>query len=129
MSIVPPWAHQGWWPFPNCKFIYVDMGENSSHSYGSIFKASKFGKKYMNLRMEFPTDNMLPNFHSDPVFHVTVTKEVLPLLSMLVRPYPRRNSKFSARMAVENAFGIFSQRCVLIDWHIHLNVKHINKSV
>ena len=90
---VHPWVHQGQWPFSNCKFIYVDMGENSSYSYGSIFKVSKFGKKYMNLRMKIPTDNMLPNFHSDPVFHVTVTKEVLPLLPMLVRPYLRRNYK------------------------------------
>ena len=45
------------WPFPNY----------SSLSGGSIFKVSKFGKKYMNLRMEIPADNMLPNFHSDVI--------------------------------------------------------------
>ena len=132
----------------NYKFIYVDIGEYGSNSDGSVFKASSFGKKYMNHRLGIPADKRLPNFQGDPVPHVIIADEAFPLLPILMRPYPKPsgpgtenrrslpreeaifNYRLSrARMVVENAFGIFSQRWRLFDRRIPLDVKHVDKVV
>ena len=121
----------------NYRFIFVDIGEYGSNSDGSVFKTSNFGKKYMNHQLGIPGDKMLPNYQSDPVPHVV--DEGFPLLPILTRPYPKADGNSvpreeaifnfrlsSARMVVENAFGIFSQRWHLFDRRIPLEVKHVD---
>ena len=126
----------------NYHFVFVDIGEYGSNSDGSVFKASKFGKKYMNHELGIPGDKLLPNYESDPVPHVIVADEAFPLLPILMRPYPKSDGNSvpreeaifnfrlsSARMVVENAFGIFSQRWRLFDRRIPLDVKHVDAVV
>ena len=120
-------------------FVFVDIGQYGSKSDGSVFKASKFGKKYMNHELGIPGNKLLPNYESDPVPHVIVADEAFPFLPLLMRPYPKSDGNSvpreeaifnfrlsSAHMVVENAFGIFSQRWRLFDRHISLDVKHVD---
>ena len=68
----------------NYRFIYINIGVYGSNSDGSIFKASKFGKKYMAHRMGIPAYKHLPNFVTDPVPHGFVADEAFPLLPILM---------------------------------------------
>ena len=126
----------------NYYFVFVDIGEYGSNSDGSVFKASTFGKKYMNHELGIPGDKLLPNYEFDPIPLVIVADEAFPLLPILMRPYPKSDGNSvpreeaifnfrlsSARMVVENAFGIFSQRWRLFDRQIALDVKHVEAVV
>ena len=127
----------------NYRFIYVDTGEYGSNSDGSVFRASMFGQKYLTHRLGIPADKFLPNFYSDhPIPHVIVADEAFPLLPTLMRPYPKTypttlpkeeavfNYRLShARIVVENAFGIFTQRWRIFDRTIPLEDQYVDKVI
>ena len=62
----------------NYHFVFVDIGEYGSNSDGRVFKASTFGKKYINHELGIPGDKLLPNYESDPVPNVIVADEAFP---------------------------------------------------
>ena len=127
----------------NYKFIYVDIGEYGSNADSSVFKASSFGKQYLQHELGVPGDKYLPNYHTDyPIPHVFVADEAFPCLPIIMRPFPKANpntlpreqSVFnyrlsSARMVVENTFGIFMQRWRLFDRKVPLEEDHVDKVV
>ena len=127
----------------NYRFVYIDIGEYGSNCDSSVFKASSFGKKYLTHRLGVPGDKNLPNFNTPyPIPHVFVADEAFPLLPILMRPWPKANPNTlpreknifnyrlsSARMVVENTFGIFAQRWRIFDRKIPLEEEHVDKVV
>ena len=94
-------------------------------------------------RLGIPADKFLPNFYSDhPIPHVIVAYEAFPLLPTFMRPYPKThpttlpkeeavfNCRLShARIVVENAFGINTQRWHIFDRNIPLEDQYVDKVV
>ena len=127
----------------NYRFIYVDVGEYGSNSDGNVFKYSKFGKGYMQYKLDVPPNKRLPNYPQEgPMPHVIVGDEAFPLLHNLMRPFPGKgegtlskedaifNYRLSrARMVVENAFGILAQRWRIFSRKIPLSTDNVDKVV
>ena len=119
----------------NYKFTMVDIGEYGSNVDSNVFKASEFGEKFMEHKLNIPELKRLPNFPEEgPMPHVIVADEAFPQLHNLMRPYPRgrettlprdevvyNDRLCRARMPVECAFGILAQRWRIFSRRIPLS--------
>ena len=105
------------------KFRIVDIGEYGSNSDSGIFRHSKFGKRFMENRIDLPEDRPLPNHIGVKAPFVIVADAAFPSLINLLRPFPGANryalppdrNHFNERLSrarriVENAFGIMQSR-------------------
>ena len=118
----------------NYRFICVDIGDLGSNSDGGIFSNSKFGKAFLEHKLDIPSGRTLPGM--TPAYRiplVLIGDEAFPSRPDLLRPYPGRkdfkltpqqeeyNARLSrARRIVENAFGIMTQRFRIYQRRIQL---------
>nr|XP_017035538.1 protein ALP1-like isoform X3 [Drosophila kikkawai] len=113
----------------NCKFLFIEVGFKGSQSDGGIFAASKFNKAVRNNILNIPDAKQLP-FADITAPYVFVGDEAYPLMTYLMRPFPRRslnarNETFntrlsSARRCIECAFGILTEKWRLLKREIDL---------
>lgn len=116
----------------NKKFIMVDVGTNGRISDGGVLFYSKFGELLYNNEINLPKPSRLPNSSGEYPF-VFVGDEAFALRPNLMKPYPQANlnsatQEFnrrlsSARVVVENAFGILAMRLGVFQKAIALEPK------
>ena len=125
------------------RFIYVDIGEYGSNADSNVFQFSNFGAKYTGNKLNVPGLKRLPNYNQQgPMPHVIVADEAFPLLHTLMRPYPHSrestlprdecifNYRLStARMVVENAFGILAMQWRIFDRRMPLSTENADKVI
>lgn len=103
----------------NYKFNFVDVGAYGSESDGGVFSRSDFGKGLQNGNIHLPSSVPLPGTQDNfPYFFVA--DEAFPLSEHIMRPFPGNrltegkkifNYRISsARILIENTFGILIQR-------------------
>nr|XP_036227301.1 protein ALP1-like isoform X2 [Bactrocera oleae] len=119
-------------------FTFVDVGAVESQSYGGIFAKSAFGKMILRENIVLPPLDHLPSTNKDFQFFF-VGGSAFPLKGNLMRPYPGRNlsplkehhnkNLSSARVYIENAFGILANRWRILHSNIHAAPKNIDKIV
>ncbi|CAN7945316.1 unnamed protein product [Ixodes pacificus] len=101
------------------KFTLVDVGQPGRFSDGGIFRDSEMGQSLLSGGLGLPPAGRLPHTSAKLPF-VFVADEAFPLLTNLMRPYPRKdlelmqkvfNYRLSrARRIIENTFGILVAR-------------------
>ena len=111
------------------RFIFIDVGNYGSNGDSGVFKASKFGQRFLNKELNIPAPKQLPNYPQGGALpHCLVADEAFPLRMDLLRPFAKpRTGRISypntifnyrlsrARRIVENAFGILAQRFRVFD--------------
>lgn len=124
------------------KFLVIDVGAYGRESDGGVFRESAFFKLLQNDKMNVPPHNELPGT-SNKMPYVFVGDEAYPLLTCLLRPYPRNqldnramrifNYRLSrARRTVECAFGILTSKWKILNKSLEIDVENaitITKSV
>ncbi|XP_069963627.1 putative nuclease HARBI1 [Bactrocera oleae] len=119
-------------------FTFVDVGAVGSQSDGGIFAKSAFGKMILRRNIVLPPLDHLPGTNKDFQYFF-VGDNAFPLKENLMRPYPGRNLSplkqhynkklSSARVYIENAFGILANRWRILHSNIHAAPKNIDKIV
>lgn len=107
------------------KFIFVDIGDYGRNSDAGIFQHSDFGKLLLTHKLDIPRQRPLSPIEEKDMPFVFVGDEAYPLLTNLLRPFPRRqltnekrifNYRLSrARRVVECAFGMVSKRFQVLE--------------
>ena len=115
------------------RIILVNIGESGS-SDGEIFANSHFGIAFEEKTLNLPKSSFLPGTRTDFPY-VLVGDETFPLKDYLMRPYPKevlddakrifgyRLSR--ARRTIENVFGIYSSRLLVLRKPIIGDVKNV----
>ena len=127
------------------RFITVDIGEYGANTDSNVFRNSKFGKKFMENKLDLPPNKRLPNMPNEgPMPHVLIGDEAFPCLHNLMRPYPRHDKEkltiprnkavfnyrlCRARMTVECTFGILAQRFRIFNRRIPLSIDNADKII
>ena len=106
----------------NCRFTMIDVGAAGSDGDSYIFRNSALGVQFMNNSLPLPKPKCLPGSKILAPF-ILVGDEAFPPKNTLLKPYSRRglsdsdnmqyvfNYRLSrARMSVECAFGVLTQR-------------------
>ncbi|KAJ4451836.1 hypothetical protein ANN_03314, partial [Periplaneta americana] len=103
----------------DCKFVAVDVGCKVRQSDGVVFRSSKSFELLETNRLNIPPPTELPNSLIKVPF-VLVGDKAYPLLTYLMRPFPRKsldNSKHvfkyrlsRCRQKIECAFGILTAK-------------------
>ncbi|CAN7980448.1 unnamed protein product, partial [Ixodes pacificus] len=101
------------------KFTLVDVGQPGRYSDGGIFRNSEMGQSILSGGLGLPPAGQLPQTSTKLPF-VFVADEAFPLLTNLMRPYPKKDLKLKPRVfnyrlsrsrrVIENAFGILVAR-------------------
>ena len=119
--------------------------ENIENTDSNVFRNSKFGKKFMENKLDLPPNKRLPNTPNEgPMPHVLIGDEAFPCLHNLMRPYPRHDKEkltiprnkavfnyrlCRARMTVECTFGILAQRFRIFNRRIPLSIDNADKII
>lgn len=115
------------------KFIAIEVGGKGRQSDGGTFHFSTLNKLLTNNRFNMPAPQNPPG-SNQTLPHVLVGDEAYPLKTYLMRPYPsgnlnrekkifnRRLSR--ARVTIECAFGILSNKWRIFMKSIETNTKH-----
>ena len=127
------------------RFITVDIGEYGANTDSNVFRSSKFGRKFMEDKLDLPPNKRLPNMPNEgPMPHVLIGDEAFPCLHNLMRPYPCHDKEKStlpkpkaifnyrlcrARMTVECTFGILAQRFHIFNRRIPLSIENADKVI
>ncbi|XP_017493417.1 PREDICTED: putative nuclease HARBI1 [Rhagoletis zephyria] len=122
----------------NYTFVFVDVGALGSQSDGGVFARSTFGNMILRNSLELPPDDYLPG--TNTIFpYYFVGDNAFPLKKNLMRPYPGRNLSpikqnfnkelSSARVHIENAFGILANRWRILHNTIHASPTDVDKIV
>ncbi|XP_060871321.1 uncharacterized protein LOC132945564 [Metopolophium dirhodum] len=105
----------------NYRFTTINVGSMGRFSDGNIFANSSLGKMLNSGSLQLPEPKPLPRQNTGTPY-VFVGDEAFPLMSNLMRPYPRarvtgnyENKVFNyrlsrARQTVESSFGILTAR-------------------
>lgn len=113
----------------DCEFLMVDVGTNGRISDGGVFAKTKFFEELENGNLNLPAPSVIiPG--GDVLPYVFVGDDAFPLRQDLLKPYAHDNLTHdeinfnrklsSARVKVENAFGILSSRFRLLLTTINL---------
>ncbi|XP_069813378.1 uncharacterized protein [Dendropsophus ebraccatus] len=73
----------------NCKFVAIDVGAYGSTGDSRVLQASQIGLQILRAGETLPAAEPLPG-STDSVAFVMISDEAFPLLTNLLRPYPRR---------------------------------------
>lgn len=113
----------------NRKFIMIDVGTNGKVSDGGVLFYSKFGNLLLHNKLNLPKPTVLPNTSQTHNF-VFVGDEAFALRPDLMKPYSQTkvdpaSQEFnlrlsSARVSVENCFGILAARFGVFNKAIYL---------
>ncbi|XP_036325448.1 protein ALP1-like [Rhagoletis pomonella] len=113
---------------PDYLFLFVDVGALGSQSDGGIFARSAFGNMILRNNLELPPADNIPAKLNIFQYYF-VGDNAFPLKPNLMRPYPGRNLSTakqnfnkklsSARVHIENAFGILANRWQILHTTIH----------
>ncbi|XP_052741869.1 uncharacterized protein LOC128198809 [Bicyclus anynana] len=105
------------------RIIMVDIGSMGRFSDGGIFADSIFGIRLRENRLNLPQPQPLYQ-NGEPVPFVFIGDEAFPLMTNLMRPYPRDNLNNEkrtynyrlsrARRIVEATFGVLSRK-----WYVY----------
>lgn len=126
----------------NYKFIHIDVGSYGRNSDGGIFSHSSLGRALKSNTLNIPDDEPLKEAPElGPVPYVIIGDEAFPLMTNLMRPFPRSSQPLSedkhifnyrlsrARRIVENAFGILACRWRLYHTKMMVSPTVVNKIV
>lgn len=115
------------------KFIAIEVGGKGRQSDGGTFHFSILNKLLTNNRYNVPPPQNLPGSNVS-LPYVLVGDEAYPLKPYLMRPYPSSNSNREktifnkrlsrARVTIECAFGILSNKWRIFMKCIETNTKH-----
>ena len=75
-----------------CKFITIDVGAYGRQSDGGIFQESSLGRCLENGDIDIPPPKVLSN-SNEVLPYVLLGDEAYPLMSYLMRPFPRQDLK------------------------------------
>lgn len=124
----------------NYRFTTVDVGSMGRFSDGNIFAKSPLGKLLSSGSMDLPEPKQLPG-QDTPTPYVFIRDEAFPLMSHLMRPYPKarvtnnyQNKVFNYRLSrgrqtVESAFGILAARFRVFKRPFECKLETIDKVV
>ncbi|XP_069813762.1 uncharacterized protein [Dendropsophus ebraccatus] len=122
----------------HCRFVAIDVGAYGSTGDSRVLQSSQIGLQILRAGERLPADQPLPGT-TDPVPFVMVSDEAFPLLSNLLRPYPRReldtrkrifNFRLSrARRVVECTFGIMTSQWRVLTTTIKLDVQTVDNII
>ena len=113
-------------------FTVIDVGEFGRNSDGAVFRKSVIGQLLKQGKLNVPDPTPLPRDTNVELFpHYLVGDEAFPLLSYLMRPYPKRvltdakrifNFRLSrGRKSVECAFGMLISKFRVFERPISCN--------
>lgn len=115
----------------NYKFTVIDVGAYGRESDGGVFRNSVLFEKLQNKELNIPEDVELPGTNTKLPF-IFVGDEAYPLLTHLLRPYPRNQLDYDnrvfnyrlsrARRLVECSFGILVSKWRILNKSIETNV-------
>lgn len=121
----------------NSEFLMVDVGANGRISDGGVFKNTKFFKKMEKGEINLPEPQ--PVLGETPIPYVFVGDDAFALHPNIMKPYSHNglsskqiffNSRLSsARVKVENAFGILAARFRIFNTTIALAPEKASKVV
>lgn len=119
------------------EFMMVDIGTNGRISDGGVFNNTKFFKKFERGLLNLP--NPSPVIGEAPIPFVFVSDDAFALRPNIMKPYahsalsPSQNlfnkRLSSARVKVENAFGILAARFRVMNTTIALSPEKASKVV
>jgi hypothetical protein len=91
------------------RFNAIDIGAYDKQSYCGIFRRSSGYHLLNSNNFNMPDDKVLPLSHVKlPI--VMLGDEAYPLLTYLMRPFPRRQLTESKRVFTESLFGILAAK-------------------
>lgn len=119
----------------NCNFIFADIGCQGRISDGGVFRNSLLWNKICRNELTLPTPRPLPNSHRN-IPYVFLGDGAFALTEHVMKPYPGYHDwglpkrKFnqrlsSARVVVENTFGILVSRFRIFKKPIQLNPEKV----
>lgn len=121
----------------NSEFLMVDIGANGRISDGGVFNNTKFFNKMERDELNLPEPS--PVIGETPIPFVFVSDDAFALRRNIMKPYahsglsPSQNlfnkRLSSARVKVENAFGILAARFRLMNTTIALSPEKASKVV
>lgn len=121
----------------NSEFLMVDIGTNGRISDGGVLNNTKFFKKLETGQLNLPEPN--PVFGETPIPYVFVSDDAFALRANIMKPFAHSNLSSSqilfnkrlssARVKVENAFGILAGRFRILNTTIALEPQKARKVV
>lgn len=121
----------------DCEFMMVDVGTNGRISDGGVFSNTKFYEKLSSNLLNIPEPAEISSGEKLP--YVLVGDDAFPLRPYLMKPYKQENLTkqqelfnrrlSSARVRVENAFGILALRFRVLLTTINLSPEKVTKIV
>lgn len=121
------------------QFIYVDVGDYGRNCDSGVFKNSNIGKSIINKELNLPEKRELISESNDYFPYVFVADEAYPLLTNIMRPFPRKhltmetrvfNYRLSrARRCIECAFGILTKKFRVFENTITLSPNKVQRVV
>ncbi|KAK4875354.1 hypothetical protein RN001_011776 [Aquatica leii] len=105
------------------RFIMVDIGSSGANHDSAVFRNSGMGSAILNGTLSIPPPKKLPQTNI-VMPHYIIGDAAFPLHTNIIRPYPGSNldekkNTFNyrisrARRTIESAFGILSQRWLIL---------------
>ncbi|XP_069588388.1 uncharacterized protein [Ranitomeya imitator] len=120
------------------KFVAIDVGAYGRTGDSRVLRTSQIGLQILRDGITLPAPQPLPGT-THPVPFVMVSDEAFPLMTNLLRPYPRRglnaqkrifNFRLSrARRVVECTFGIMVSQWRILNTAIQLDIRTVDSVV
>ncbi|XP_069610656.1 uncharacterized protein [Ranitomeya imitator] len=120
------------------KFVAIDVGAYGRTGDSQVLRTSQIGLQILRDGITLPAPQPLPGT-THPVPFVMVSDEAFPLMTNLLRPYPRRglnaqkrifNFRLSrARRVVECTFGIMVSQWRILNTTIQLDIRTVDSVV
>lgn len=120
----------------NCNFIFADIGCQGRISDGGVLRNCLLWEKICRNELNLPTPRPLPNSNQHNVPYVFLGDGAFALSEHVMKPYPGNHDsgspkrKFnqrlsSARVVVENTFGILAAKFRIFKKPIQLNPEKV----
>lgn len=113
------------------KFIVIDVGAYGRESDGGVFRNSAFFERLQSNDLNIPEEVELPGTNTR-IPYVFVGDEAYPLMTHLLRPYPRNQLNYNnkifnyrlsrARRLVECSFGILTAKWRILNKSIETSI-------
>ena len=113
-------------------FTFLDVGDYGHQDNAFFFKNSSLGQAIMNKEISIPDEE--PILNSTPLPYVFISDETFPLMTNIMRPYPKReltdtkraynHCHSQARHVVEHAFASMTSRWEVLLRNLIMNPDH-----